>query len=130
MGSKIREKFIAAAKAGGKRKDFFNLAKKEGLTDKKELAKKTINNPKTKAFAAASKLNMEGKDKTKVFKTLSKLKKFASPVGAATAIFSADPANADEVNMTREDFKDLKREKKAHGGLIRGKPKLARRGWR
>jgi hypothetical protein len=38
----------------------FNLAKSEGLTDKEKLAKKTKNNPKTKAFAAASKLNMPG----------------------------------------------------------------------
>jgi hypothetical protein len=35
-----RDKFIALAKAGGKRKDFFNLAKEEGLTDKETLAKK------------------------------------------------------------------------------------------
>jgi hypothetical protein len=50
MGSK-RDKFIALGKAGGNRKDFFNLAKSEGLTDKEKLAKKTINNPKTKVFA-------------------------------------------------------------------------------
>jgi hypothetical protein len=45
MGSK-RDKFIALAKAGGNRKDFFNLAKSEGLTDKEKLApKQTRNNP-------------------------------------------------------------------------------------
>ena len=37
----IRDKFIALAKAGGKRRDFFKLAKSEGLTDKETLAKKT-----------------------------------------------------------------------------------------
>ena len=67
MGS-IRDKFIALGKAGGNRKDFFNLAKSEGLTDKEKLAKKTINNPKTKVFAAASKLNMPGTEKTKTIK--------------------------------------------------------------
>ena len=35
----IRDKFIALAKAGGKRRDFFKLAKSEGLTDKETLAK-------------------------------------------------------------------------------------------
>jgi hypothetical protein len=39
MGS-IRDKFIALGKAGGNRKDFFNLAKSEGLTDKEKLAPK------------------------------------------------------------------------------------------
>jgi hypothetical protein len=61
----IRDKFRALARAGGKRKDFFKLAKAEGLTDKETLAKKTKNNPKTKAFAAASKLNMPGEEKNK-----------------------------------------------------------------
>jgi hypothetical protein len=61
----IRDKFIALAKAGGKRRDFFKLAKSEGLTDKETLAKKTKNNPKTKAFAVASKLNMPGEEKQK-----------------------------------------------------------------
>jgi hypothetical protein len=37
----IRDKFRALARAGGKRKDFFKLAKAEGLTDKETLAKKT-----------------------------------------------------------------------------------------
>jgi hypothetical protein len=41
MGS-IRDKFIALGKAGGNRKDFFNLAKSEGLTDKEKLAKKQL----------------------------------------------------------------------------------------
>jgi hypothetical protein len=41
------------------------LAKSEGLTDKETLAKKTKDNPKTKAFAAASKLNMPGPEKQK-----------------------------------------------------------------
>ena len=67
MGS-IRDKFIALAKAGGNRKDFFNLAKSEGLTDKEKLAPKQKGNKWTKAFSAASGLNLEGKEKTSVFK--------------------------------------------------------------
>jgi hypothetical protein len=125
----IRDKFIALAKAGGKRRDFFKLAKSEGLTDKETLAKKTKNNPKTKAFAAASKLNMPGEERTKVFANLSKLKKFAGPIGVALGALSADPANADEIDMTKEDFENL-RENKARGGLIKGKPKLAKKGWK
>jgi hypothetical protein len=128
MGSK-RDKFIALAKAGGKRKDFFNLAKKEGLTNKETLAKKTVDNPKTKAFATASKLNMPGAEKTKVFSNLSKLTKFASPAGIVASLLEADPANADEINMTKEDYEDI-RENKARGGLIKGKPKLAKKGWK
>ena len=125
----IRDKFRALARAGGKRKDFFNLAKEEGLTDKETLAKKTKDNPKTKAFAAASKLNMPGEEKTKVFANLSKLKKFTGPIGVALGALSSDPANADEIDMTKEDFENL-RENKAKGGLIKGKPKLAKKGWK
>jgi hypothetical protein len=36
----IRDKFRALARAGGKRKDFFKLAKAEGLTDKGNSCKK------------------------------------------------------------------------------------------
>jgi hypothetical protein len=93
------------------------------------LQKKQKNNPKTKAFAAASKLNMPGEEKTKVFANLSKLKRFAGPIGAVLGALSSDPANADEIDMTKEDFENL-RENKARGGLIKGKPKLAKKGWK
>jgi hypothetical protein len=72
---------------------------------------------------------MPGEEKTKVFANLSKLKRFAGPIGVALGALSSDPANADEIDMTKEDFENL-RENKARGGLIKGKPKLAKKGWK
>ena len=128
MGSK-RDKFIALGKAGGNRKDFFNLAKSEGLTDKEKLAKKTINNPKTKVFATASKLNMPGTEKTKTIKKAYGLMKMGSKLmkGTGEQDIQGDPISGEGLLI---EPKMVDRDDKSHGGLIKGKPRLAKKGWR
>jgi hypothetical protein len=153
MASK-RDKFIALSKRGGGRKDYVKLAFEEGLTDKETPAPVKRDNLATKAFAKASSLDIEGERKTDIFKNLNKLNKAgkltkAIPgVGIISSIFDADEANAAEVGMKKEDFDRLRgvnnseeditseegsfkkggRVKKAKGGLIRGFPKIAKRG--
>lgn len=130
--SSIRNKFIKLAKQKGSRKDFVKLANEEGLTDKTEPVKKQKNNKFTKAFRAADKLDLKGKDKTKVFKNLYKLKKLKNltPAGVIGSVMSSKKANADEIDMKAEDFKEL-RDKMKKGGLVKkGRPKIARKGWK
>jgi hypothetical protein len=128
MGS-IRDKFIALAKAGGNRKDFFNLAKSEGLTDKEKLAPKQKGNKWTKAFSAASGLNLEGKEKTSVFKNLSRMKGVGSKLvkGTGEQDIQGDPISGEGLLI---EPKMVDRDDKSHGGLIKGKPRLAKKGWR
>ena len=155
MASK-RDKFIALAKQGGKRKDYVKLAFDEGLTNKETPAPVKKDNLATKAFAKASSLDIEGEKKTDIFKNLNKLNKAGKlgsklipGVGIASTIFGADDANSAEVGMKKEDFDKLRgvtsseeditseegsfkkggRVKKAKGGLIRGFPKIAKRGY-
>ena len=152
----IRDKFIALAKQGGKRKDFVKLAFDEGLTKKQTPAPVKKENLATKAFAKASSLDIDGEKKTEIFKNLNKLNKagklgskFIPGVGIASSIFGADDANSAEVGMKKEDFDRLRgvnsseeditseegsfkkggRVKKAKGGLIKGFPKVAKRGY-
>ena len=128
MGSK-RDKFIALAKAGGNRKDFFNLAKSEGLTDKEKLAPTQKGNKWTKAFSAASGLNLEGKEKTSVFKNLSRMKGVGSKLvkGTGEQDIQGDPISGEGLLI---EPKMVDRDDKSHGGLIKGKPRLAKKGWR
>jgi len=130
--SSIRDKFIKLAKQKGSRRDFVKLANEEGLTDKTEPAKKQKNNRFTKAFRAADKLNLEGKEKTKVFKNLYKLKKLKNltPAGVIASVMSSKKANADEINMKAEDYKALRNEMKKGGLVKKGKPRVARKGWK
>ena len=152
----IRDKFIALAKQGGKRKDFVKLAFDEGLTKKQTPAPVKKENLATKAFAKASSLDIDGEKKTEIIKNLNKLNKagklgskFIPGVGIASSIFGADDANSAEVGMKKEDFDRLRgvnsseeditseegsfkkggRVKKAKGGLIKGFPKVAKRGY-
>ena len=129
MGNSKRQKFIDLAKKGGTRRDFVKLANEEGLTDKTEPMKKQKNNKWSKAFRAADKLNLEGKEKTKVFKNLYKLKKLKNftPAGIIASVMEPSDANSDEINMKPEDYRDMKRK----GGLVKkGIPRKAKRGWR
>ena len=147
----IRDKFIALAKQGGKRKDFVKLAFDEGLTKKQTPAPVKKENLATKAFAKASSLDIDGEKKTEIFKNLNKLNKagklgskFIPGVGIASSIFGADELGASErmsdelksgLNQMEEygekedSFKKGGRVKKFKGGLIRGMPKLAIRGF-
>jgi hypothetical protein len=153
MASK-RDKFIALAKQGGKRKDFVKLAFEEGLTKKEKPASVKKDNLATKAFAKASSLDIEGEKKTDIYKNLNKLNKAGKlgsklipGVGTASAIFGADELGASErmsdelkseLNQMEEygdsdsensSYKKGGRVKKAKGGLIRGMPKIALRGY-
>ena len=148
----IRDKFIALAKQGGKRKDFVKLAFDEGLTKKQTPAPVKKENLATKAFAKASSLDIDGEKKTEIFKNLNKLNKagklgskFIPGVGIASSIFGADELGAaerplsdeqmSEINQMEEygekedSFKKGGRVKKAKGGLIKGFPKVAKRGY-
>ena len=148
----IRDKFIALAKQGGKRKDFVKLAFDEGLTKKQTPAPVKKENLATKAFAKASSLDIDGEKKTEIFKNLNKLNKagklgskFIPGVGIASSIFGADELGAgerplsdeqmSEINQMEEygekedSFKKGGRVKKFKGGLIRGIPKIAMRGY-
>jgi hypothetical protein len=147
----IRDKFIALAKQGGKRKDFVKLAFDEGLTKKQTPAPVKKENLATKAFAKASSLDIDGEKKTEIFKNLNKLNKLgkltkAIPVigpivGALepTELGAAERPPSDEqmseINQMEEygekedSYKKGGRVKKAKGGLIKGFPKVAKRGY-
>jgi len=127
----IRDKFRKLAAQKGSRRDFVKLANREGLTDKTEPRKRLKNNRYTKAFAKASSLDLEGPKKTSVFRKLYGMKKY-TPFGIiASSLFDAKPANADEIDMTAEDFQEFRRQNMSKGGLVKkGKPKKAKKGWK
>ena len=127
----IRDKFKQLAAQKGSRRDFVKLANREGLTDKTEPRKRLKNNRYTKAFAKASTLDLEGPKKTSVFRKLYGMKKY-TPLGLiASSLFDAKPANADEIDMTAEDFQEFRRQNMSKGGLVKsGKPKKAKKGWK
>ena len=127
----IRDKFRKLAAQKGSRRDFVKLANREGLTDKTEPRKRLKNNRYTKAFAKASTLDLEGPKKTSVFRKLYGMKKY-TPFGIiASSLFDAKPANADEIDMTVEDFQEFRRQNMSKGGLVKkGKPKRAKKGWK
>ena len=81
----IRDKFIALAKQGGKRKDFVKLAFDEGLTKKQTPAPVKKENLATKAFAKASSLDIDGEKKTEIFKNIGN---FSCNVGFFERIFA------------------------------------------
>ena len=156
MASK-RDKYIALSKRGGGRKDFVKLSFDEGFTKKETPAPVKKGNLATKAFAKASSLDIDGEKKTEIFKNLNKLNKagklgskFIPGVGIASSIFGADELGASErmsdelksgLNQMEEygekedsdseekSFKKGGRVKKAKGGLIKGFPKVAKRGY-
>ena len=151
MGESKRQKYIDLAKRGGGRKDFVKLSFEEGFTDKKTPAPVKKGNLATKSFAKASSLDIDGDKKTEIFKNLNKLNKagklaskLVPGVGTASAIFGADEVGAaermydelkSELNQMEEygekedSYKKGGRVKKAKGGLIRGFPKIAKRGY-
>ena len=154
MGESKRQKFIDLAKRGGGRKDFVKLAFEEGLTKKETPAPVKKENLATKSFAKASSLDIDGKKKTEIFKNLNKLNKAGKlgskllpGIGTASTIFGADEVGAaermsdelkSELNQMEEygekeednSYKKGGRVKKAKGGLMRGMPKIAKRGWK
>jgi hypothetical protein len=151
MGESKRQKFIDLAKRGGGRKDFVKLAFEEGFTNKETPAPVKKGNLATKSFAKASSLDIDGDKKTEIFKNLNKLNKAGKltskllpGIGTASAIFGADEVGAaermsdelkSELNQMEEygekedSYKKGGRVKKAKGGLIRGFPKIAKRGY-
>ena len=151
MASK-RQKYIDLAKRGGGRKDFVKLSFDEGFTKKETPAPVKKGNLATKAFAKASSLDIDGEKKTEIFKNLSKLNKagklgskFIPGVGIASSIFGADELGAAERPLSDEQMSEINqmeeygekedsykkggRVKKAKGGLIKGFPKVAIRGY-
>ena len=151
MGESKRQKYIDLAKRGGGRKDFVKLSFEEGFTDKETPAPVKKGNLAPKSFAKASSLDIDGDKKTEIFKNLNKLNKagklaskLVPGVGTASAIFGADEVGAaermsdelkSELNQMEEygekedSYKKGGRVKKAKGGLIRGFPKIAKRGY-
>jgi len=151
MASK-RQKYIDLAKRGGGRKDFVKLSFDEGFTKKETPAPVKKDNLATKAFAKASSLDIDGEKKTEIFKNLNKLNKagklgskFIPGVGIASSIFGADELGAAERPLSDEQMSEINqmeeygekedsykkggRVKKAKGGLIKGFPKVAKRGY-
>jgi len=151
MASK-RQKYIDLAKRGGGRKDFVKLSFDEGFTKKETPAPVKKGNLATKAFAKASSLDIDGEKKTEIFKNLNKLNKagklgskFIPGVGIASSIFGADELGAGERPLSDEQMSEINqmeeygekedsykkggRVKKAKGGLIKGFPKVAKRGY-
>ena len=151
MGESKRQKYIDLAKRGGGRKDFVKLSFEEGFTNKETPAPVKKGNLATKSFAKASSLDIDGDKKTEIFKNLNKLNKAGKltskllpGIGTASAIFGADELGAaermsdelkSELNQMEEygekedSYKKGGRVKKAKGGLIRGFPKIAKRGY-
>ena len=151
MASK-RQKYIDLAKRGGGRKYFVKLSFDEGFTKKETPAPVKKDNLATKAFAKASSLDIDGEKKTEIFKNLNKLNKagklgskFIPGVGIASSIFGADELGAAERPLSDEQMSEINqmeeygekedsykkggRVKKAKGGLIKGFPKVAKRGY-
>ena len=147
-----RQKYIDLAKRGGGRKDFVKLSFDEGFTKKETPAPVKKGNLATKAFAKASSLDIDGEKKTEIFKNLNKLNKagklgskFIPGVGIASSIFGADELGAAERPLSEEQMSEINqmeeygekedsykkggRVKKAKGGLIKGFPKVAKRGY-
>ena len=147
-----RQKYIDLAKRGGGRKDFVKLSFDEGFTKKETPAPVKKGNLATKAFAKASSLDIDGEKKTEIFKNLNKLNKagklgskFIPGVGIASSIFGADELGAAERPLSDEQMSEINqmeeygekedsykkggRVKKAKGGLIKGFPKVAKRGY-
>ena len=152
MGESKRQKYIDLAKRGGGRKDFVKLSFEEGFTDKETPAPVKKGNLATKSFAKASSLDIDGEKKTEIFKNLNKLNKagklgskFIPGVGIASSIFGADELGASERPLSDEQMSEINqmeeygekedsykkggRVKKAKGGLIKGFPKVAKRGY-
>jgi hypothetical protein len=154
MGESKRQKYIDLAKRGGGRKDFVKLSFDEGFTKKETPAPVKKGNLATKSFAKASSLDIDGEKKTEIFKNLNKLNKAGKlgskllpGIGTASAIFGADEVGAaermsdelkSELNQMEEygdsdsensSYKKGGRVKKAKGGLIKGFPKIAKRGY-
>ena len=70
-----REKFIQASKDGTlNRQKAVDLSREAGMTDKLSPAPKQEGNKYSKAFAAASGLDMQGKPLTQVYKNIAKMK--------------------------------------------------------
>jgi hypothetical protein len=152
MGESKRQKYIDLAKRGGGRKDFVKLSFEEGFTNKETPAPVKKGNLATKSFAKASSLDIDGEKKTEIFKNLNKLNKAGKltskllpGIGTASAIFGADELGAAERPLSDEQLSEINqmeeygekedsykkggRVKKAKGGLIRGFPKIAKRGY-
>tara|TARA_R110002095_G_scaffold102517_2_gene89937 strand:- start:343 stop:1332 length:990 start_codon:yes stop_codon:yes gene_type:complete len=79
-----REKFIQASKDGTlNRQKAVDLSREAGMTDKLTPAPKQKGNKYSKAFAAASGLDMQGKPLTQVYKNIAKIKAQDKTLNAA-----------------------------------------------
>lgn len=139
-----REKFIQASKDGTlNRQKAVDLSREAGMTDKLTPAPKQKGNKYSKAFAAASGLDMQGKPLTQVYKNIAKIKReedaskqvlksslekqsiiseYLETLAFYRQKFGAkkgpDQLNKDYKKFFPEKFKFLFPEKKAEGGRV------------
>ena len=123
MGKSKRQQFIDLAKRGGGRQDFIDLARSEGLTSAEDMEKVSANK----------------KPSIKVSQVVKKGVKAIPGIGVAMEILDPTELGAAERPLSEEQMSEINqmeeykkggRVKKAKGGLIRGMPRVAIRGWK
>mgnify|MGYP000107787993 CR=1 FL=1 len=122
MGKSKRQLFIDLARKGGSRQDFIDLARSEGVTsaeDMKEVAK---------AKKASEKIAKVAKKGLKAIPGVGVAMEIFEPTELGAAERPLSEEQMSEINQM-EEYKKGGRVKKAKGGLIKGFPKVAKRGY-
>jgi len=122
MGKSKRQLFIDLAKKGGGRQDFINLARSEGVTSLEDM-KQVAKDKKT-----SEKIAKVAKKGLKAVPGLGVAMEILEPTELGAAERPLSDEQMSEINQM-EEYKKGGRVKKAKGGLIRGLPKIALRGY-
>jgi hypothetical protein len=120
MGKSKRQQFIDLAKKGGTRQNFIDLARSEGLTSAEDMEKVSVKKPSVKV----SQLVKKG---LKAIPGVGVAMEILDPTELGAAERPLSEEQMSEINQM-EEYKKGGRVKKAKGGLIRGFPKIAKRG--
>ena len=122
MGKSKRQQFIDLAKKGGTRQNFIDLARSEGLTSAEDMEKVSVKKPSAKV----SQLVKKG---LKAIPGVGVAMEILDPTELGAAERPLSEEQMSEINQM-EEYKKGGRVKKAKGGLIRGMPRVAKRGWK
>jgi hypothetical protein len=122
MGKSKRQQFIDLAKKGGTRQDFIDLARSEGLTSIEDVEKTTENKK------PSIKVSQVAKKGIKAIPGIGIAMEILDPTEVGAAERMSDELKS-ELNQM-EEYKKGGRVKKSRGGIIRGTPKVAMRGWK
>ena len=123
MGKSKRQQFIDLARRGGGRQDFIDLARSEGLTSSEDMEKVT------KSKKPSVKVSQAIKKGVKAIPGLGVAMEILDPTELGAAERPLSEEQMSEINQM-EEYKKGGRVKKANGGLIKGRPRVAIRGWK